>query len=129
IFGLGLLVSGMNNPAKVRGFLDLFGDWQPALIGVMGPAVVLFAIAFAFSKRTQKPWFGQQFHEPVLQQIDARLLLGAVMFGMGWGLVGLCPDPALVNLASLDARILGFVAMILIGNRLAHYLVGPAKVS
>lgn len=128
LFGLGLLVSGMNNPEKVRAFLDVAGAWEPALIAVMGSAVTLFALAFQFSKQRQRPWFASEFHEPMLKQIDARLLSGAVLFGIGWGLVGLCPGPALVNIASLDPAILGFVAMVLVGNRLAHHLVGPAAV-
>lgn len=125
IFGLGLLLSGMNNPAKVRGFLDILGAWQPALIAVMAGAVGTFALVYALSRKLDKPWFAERFHAPGLDHIDRRLLSGAVLFGLGWGLVGLCPGPALVNIASLDGRILGFVVMLLIGNRLAHYLVGP----
>ncbi|MBM97149.1 MAG: hypothetical protein CMI09_15030 [Oceanospirillaceae bacterium] len=127
LFGFGLLVSGMNNPAKVRGFLDIFGDWQPALIAVMGGAVTLFAMTYALSQKQSKPWFSERFHVPALNRIDIRLLAGASLFGLGWGLVGLCPGPALVNIASLDMRVLGFVAMVLIGNRLAHHLIGPVK--
>lgn len=127
LFGLGLLLSGMNNPAKVRGFLDILGDWQPALIAVMAGAVTVFAIVYALSRKLSRPWFAEGFHTPTLNQIDARLLIGSALFGLGWGLVGLCPGPALVNIASLDGRILGFIVMLLIGNRLAHYLVGPVK--
>ena len=126
LFGLGLLVSGMNNPEKVRAFLDIAGAWQPALIAVMGSAVTLFALAFYVSRGRQKPWFGSEFHAPGLTRIDRRLLVGAVLFGIGWGLVGLCPGPALVNLASMDPSVLGFVLALLVGNRLAHALVGPA---
>jgi len=127
IFGLGLLLSGMNNPAKVRAFLDVFGHWQPELIAVMGSAVVVFALAFQFSKQRRTPLWADDFHKPTLTQIDARLLTGAAMFGVGWGLVGLCPGPALVNIFSLDPDILLFVAALLMGNRLAHRLAGPAK--
>lgn len=126
LFGLGLLVSGMNNPHKVRAFLDIGGHWQPELIAVMGSAVILFALAFYISRRMARPWFAGEFHTPMLTVIDARLLSGAALFGIGWGMVGLCPGPALVNLASLDPAILGFVLMVLVGNRLAHWLVGPA---
>ncbi|MFL0807458.1 MAG: YeeE/YedE family protein [Oceanobacter sp.] len=129
IFGLGLLLSGMNNPAKVRGFLDILGDWQPALIAVMAGAVGLFAVVYALSHKLERPWFAERFHAPRLDLIDRRLLSGAALFGLGWGLVGLCPGPALVNIASLDGRILGFVVMLLIGNRLAHYLIGPVNKS
>jgi uncharacterized membrane protein YedE/YeeE len=127
VFGLGLLVSGMNNPQKVRGFLDIFGNWQPELIAVMGSAVTLFAIAFWFSKKRKAPVCADAFHEPTLKKIDKRLLGGAVLFGIGWGLVGLCPGPALVNLLTFDPGVLLFIAALLMGNRLAHYLVGPAK--
>lgn len=127
LFGLGLLISGMNDPAKVRGFLDIFGDWQPALIAVMGGAVVVFFVAFRFSKKQARPWLAERFNLPALTAIDARLLLGAVMFGIGWGLVGLCPGPALVDLLSGHASILWFVGALLVGNRLAHWLVGPAS--
>lgn len=127
LFGLGLLLSGMNNPAKVRGFLDILGDWQPALIAVMAGAVGTFALVYALSHKLDKPWCAYRFHTPALNRIDVRLMLGAMLFGIGWGLAGLCPGPALVNIASLDGRILGFVMMLMIGNRLAHYLVGPVK--
>lgn len=127
MFGIGLLVSGMNNPAKVRAFLDVFGAWEPALIAVMGSAVTVFALAFWLSRKRAAPVCAASFHEPTLTRIDARLLSGAVLFGVGWGLVGLCPGPALVNLFTLDPDVLLFIATLLAGNRLAHWLVGPAK--
>nr|WP_246624742.1 DUF6691 family protein [Oceanobacter mangrovi] len=122
-----MLVAGMHNPAKVRGFLDLFGDWQPALIAVMGTAVPVFALFFWLSKRRPAPWFGDSFHTPTLAGIDWRLLSGAILFGIGWGLVGLCPGPALVDIATLNGQVLLFVAALLVGNRAAHMLFGPAK--
>lgn len=127
IFGLGLLVSGMNNPEKVRAFLDVFGNWQPALIAVMGSAVVIFAMAYRIGRKRQAPVCSSAFHEPTLSSIDIRLMMGAILFGIGWGLVGLCPGPALVNLLAFDPGVLLFIAALLMGNRLAHYLVGPAK--
>ncbi|WP_428241807.1 DUF6691 family protein [Gynuella sp.] len=127
LFGVGLLISGMNNPAKVRGFLDILGAWQPALIAVMASAVLIFGLAFQFSKRRKTPWFGDMFHLPSLSDISFRLLAGAVLFGIGWGLIGLCPGPALVDLASLHWPAIGFVVAMITGNRLAHYLVGPAR--
>ena len=127
LFGAGLLLSGMNNPEKVRAFLDVFGVWQPALIAVMASAVLIFGLAFALSQRMDKPWFAERFHVPSLLDIDRRLLFGAVLFGVGWGLVGLCPGPALVNLFSFDHRILLFLLALLIGTRIAHAVVGPAK--
>ena len=127
LFGLGLLLSGMNDPQKVRAFLDIFGDWQPELIAVMGSAVIVFFLAYRLSGKRSKPLFADSFHRPVLTAIDARLLIGAAMFGTGWGLVGLCPGPALVDLLSGHESILWFVAALLVGNRLAHYSVGPAR--
>lgn len=127
IFGLGLMISGMNDPAKVRAFLDIFGQWEPALIAVMGSAVVVFAITYHLSQRMKQPLFAFHFHTPTLKQIDLRLLSGAALFGIGWGLVGLCPGPALVDVLSLNTDILIFVACLLLGNRLAHHFVGPAK--
>ncbi len=127
LFGAGLLLSGMNDPQKVRGFLDVFGAWQPALIAVMASAVLIFAMAFAWSRQMSKPWCADQFHLPSLTGIDRRLVIGAVLFGVGWGLVGLCPGPALVNVFSFDSRIFLFLLALFAGNRIAHGLIGPAK--
>jgi len=126
LFGIGLLVSGMHNPAKVRGFLDLFGDWQPELIAVMGSAVPVFGLIYWWSGKRTAPLFDQVFHKPSLTGIDFRLISGAVLFGIGWGLVGLCPGPLLVDLASFDSSILLFAVALFGGNRLAHWLIGPA---
>lgn len=127
LFGLGLLVSGMTNPEKVRGFLDVFGDWQPALIAVMVSAIVVFAIAYALSNKMKQPWFHSIFHKPSLTRLDARLITGAALFGIGWGMVGLCPGPALLNIMTGQEDILLFVVALLVGNRIAHFSVGPAK--
>ncbi|MDF1764188.1 MAG: YeeE/YedE family protein [Oleibacter sp.] len=120
IFGLGLLVSGMNDPAKVRGFLDVFGEWRPELIAVMGSAVTVFFIAYQLSRKWKAPLFSERFHLPNLKVVDKNLIVGAILFGVGWGLVGLCPGPALVNLLTFDSSILWFVGALLVGNRLAH---------
>lgn len=127
LFGLGLLLSGMNDPQKVRAFLDIFGNWQPELIAVMGSAVVVFFIAYRFSLTRTQPLFGKVFHTPGLTIIDARLLGGAALFGISWGLVGLCPGPALVDLLAFDPSIVWFVLALILGNRLAHWFVGPVK--
>lgn len=127
LFGLGLLVSGMNDPQKVRAFLDVFGQWQPELIAVMGSAVLVFFGAYRVSLKRNQPLFGDVFHTPSLTKIDVRLLAGAILFGIGWGLVGLCPGPALVNLLALDASVVWFVLALVAGNRLAHVLFGPAR--
>lgn len=127
VFGLGLLYSGMNNPAKVRAFLDVFGAWQPALMAVMVSAVLVFMLAYFVSGKFKRPLFALHFHRPTIAQIDKRLLIGAVLFGIGWGMIGLCPGPALANILSFNKEILLFVLALFVGNRLAHYLIGPAK--
>jgi uncharacterized membrane protein YedE/YeeE len=127
LFGLGLLLSGMTNPEKVRGFLDIFGDWQPALMAVMVSAIVVFAVAYALSNKMKQPLFHNVFHRPSLTRLDARLIVGAALFGIGWGMVGLCPGPALLNIMTGQEDILIFIFALLVGNRIAHYSVGPAK--
>ena len=127
LFGLGLLLSGMTNPEKVRGFLDIFADWQPALIAVMVSAIIIFALAFALSHKMKQPWFHSTFHKPSLTVLDSRLFIGAALFGIGWGMVGLCPGPALLNIMTGQEDILLFILALLVGNRIAHYSVGPAK--
>jgi uncharacterized membrane protein YedE/YeeE len=127
LFGLGLLLSGMANPAKVRGFLDVFGDWQPALMAVMVAAIAIFALAYGFSHKLKQPWFHSVFHRPSLTQLDARLLIGAALFGIGWGMVGLCPGPALLNIMTGQEDVLIFIVALLLGNRIAHFSIGPAK--
>lgn len=98
IFSLGLIVSGMVNPAKVLGFLDLFGAWDPSLAFVMGGAVAVTFVGFKLVLKRGKPLFENQFSLPTRIDIDRDLLLGASLFGVGWGLVGLCPGPALAAL-------------------------------
>ena len=127
LFGLGLLLSGMSNPEKVRGFLDIFGEWQPALMAVMVSAIIIFAIAYAYSNKMKQPLFHGIFHRPSLTQIDLRLISGAALFGIGWGMVGLCPGPALLNIMTGQEDILIFILALLVGNRIAHFSVGPAK--
>jgi uncharacterized membrane protein YedE/YeeE len=127
LFGLGLLLSGMSNPEKVRGFLDIFGDWQPELIAVMVAAIAIFALAYAYSHKMKQPWFHSIFHKPSLTALDTRLIVGAALFGIGWGMVGLCPGPALLNIMTGQEDILLFILALLVGNRIAHISVGPAK--
>lgn len=127
LFGLGLLISGMNDPQKVRAFLDVFGQWQPELIAVMGAAVLVFFGAYRVSLTRKQPLFDDAFHTPALTKVDIRLVAGAILFGIGWGLVGLCPGPALVDLLALDISVFWFVLALVAGNRLAHIVVGPAR--
>lgn len=113
IFGVGLLISGMTQPGKVLGFLDLFGRWDPSLIFVMGAALVVAAIGFAVAGKRGASLLGDPLSLPEKTKIDPRLLAGALVFGIGWGLAGVCPGPAIVNLGFATApAIIFFVAMI-----------------
>lgn len=100
IFGFGLALSGMMNPARVRGFLDIFGQWDPTLAFVMGGAVIVMAIAWAIQRNMASPTIGEDFNLPGTQRLDAKLIGGSALFGIGWGLAGLCPGPAISSLAS-----------------------------
>jgi len=109
VFGLGLLVSGMMQPAKVLGFLDIFGAWDPTLAVVMAAALTVTAIGFVLARRRAAPLFGSENLWPTKSDIDRPLVVGAALFGVGWGLVGLCPGPALENLATLSPQVIVFV--------------------
>jgi len=124
LFGVGLAASGMTNPAIVLGFLDPLGDWDPTLVFVMAGAVLVATGGFTLARRMQQPWLDVQFHLPTRQDIDADLIAGAVLFGIGWGLVGVCPGPAIANLCrgSLEASIF---AVAMAAGVLIHHL-GPA---
>ena len=118
IFGAGLALSGMMNPARVRGFLDLFGDWDPTLAFVMGGAMLVMAVAWIVQRRMAAPAAGSDFHLPGSALIDRRLIGGAVLFGIGWGLAGLCPGPAIASLGTALAPAAIFVAAMLAGMAL-----------
>ena len=116
LFGVGLLVAGMTQPARVIGFLDVTRAWDPTLAFVMGGAVIAYAVAIrVVRRRRSEPWFDIAFHVPTRRDLDARLLVGAAIFGVGWGLGGLCPGPALVAAGSASAHMLGFLAAMLLG--------------
>lgn len=110
IFGLGLLLAGMANPAKVLAFLDLAGHWDPSLALVMGGAVVVAAIGFAAARGRQQAWNSDPMEIPSRRDVDARLILGALGLGTGWGLAGFCPGPALVALGTGSLKGIVFVA-------------------
>jgi uncharacterized membrane protein YedE/YeeE len=116
VFGLGLLVAGMANPAKVLGFLDLAGAWDPSLALVMAGAVAVGACAFAFVKRRGHTLLGAPVLLPDSRKIDRRLVLGSLVFGVGWGLAGICPGPALVLAGAGSAKGLVFLAAMIAGN-------------
>jgi len=117
VFGLGLVISGMTQPSKVLGFLDVFGNWDPTLAIVMAGALVVVAPGFAFLGRRDASILGATLQWPSRRTIDRPLIGGAVLFGIGWGLVGLCPGPALANLAGLSPKVFGFVVAMAVGAR------------
>lgn len=118
LFGFGLIVSEMVNPAKVLAFLDVLGSWDPSLAFVMGGAVAVFALGHFIAKRRGDPVFAPRLEIPTRRDLDARLIGGAALFGIGWGLVGLCPGPALTALAFGSWRVFVFVAAMIAGMAL-----------
>lgn len=124
IFGLGLVISGMANPAKVLGFLDIAGNWDPTLAFVMGGAILVAFPAFRWATRRQKPLLAEKWSLPDRNDIDPRLVAGAALFGIGWGLAGFCPGPALaaISIAPVDA--LTFVAAMIAGALAFRFTLG-----
>jgi len=115
MFGVGLMASGMTDPGKVIGFLDLFGAWDPSLALVMGGAVVVGFFAFTPAKKRTSTFLGGVLRFPTNTQMDKPLVIGSLMFGAGWGLGGFCPGPALVSMADGQPKAMLFVAAMLIG--------------
>lgn len=115
IFGVGLIASGMTQPAKVQAFLDVFGVWDPSLALVMGGAIAVGSVAFAIARRRRTSWSGDALQIPTSTTIDGRLIGGGVLFGIGWGLAGFCPGPALVAASSGVVSAWMFVAAMLVG--------------
>ena len=115
LFGLGLILSGMSDPAKVLGFLDLAGKWNPSLAFVMGGAIAVGLLVFPFVTRRSTSILGDAMRLPTATRIDLRLLLGGVAFGVGWGLAGYCPGPALASLAFGGIKSVLFVVAMLVG--------------
>jgi uncharacterized membrane protein YedE/YeeE len=115
LFGAGLVVAGMTDPAKVQGFLDLAGHWDPSLAFVMGAALCITLPVFQMLKRRQGPLLAERFFLPTRTDLDRPLLIGSALFGIGWGLAGLCPGPAIANLASGSAPVLAFVLAMVVG--------------
>jgi Predicted transporter component len=124
IFGAGLALGGMTDPARVRGFLDLFGDWDPTLAFVMGGAVVVMAIAWLVQRRMQRPVFAEGFSLPDRSDLTPRLVGGSALFGIGWGIAGLCPGPGFASLAIAPASAAIFVAAMLAGMLLVRLVEG-----
>lgn len=122
VFGIGLIVSGMANPDKVLGFLDLAGDWDPSLAFVMAGAIAVGVIAFTFARKRTVSLLGLQMKMPTATQLDRRLVGGGLMFGVGWGIAGFCPGPALVALGTGEAKAVVFVVAMLAGMGLFELL-------
>ena len=115
MFGVGLMASGMTDPGKVIGFLDLFGAWDPSLALVMGGAVVVGFFAFALAKKRTTTFLGGALRFPTTTQMDKPLVIGSLLFGAGWGLGGFCPGPALVSMADGQSKAMLFVGAMLVG--------------
>jgi uncharacterized membrane protein YedE/YeeE len=127
VFGIGLLVSGMTDPGKVQGFLDVAGAWDPSLAFVMAGAIAVGFFAFALAKQRARAFLGGAMRLPQRRDIDARLVGGSIVFGIGWGLAGFCPGPALVSLGSGEAKAAVFVAGMLAGMLAYTLLERPRK--
>lgn len=119
IFGIGLIMSGMTNPAKVQNFLDFFGNWDPSLALVMGGAIFITMPGFWLVQKRKSPFFEKLFHFPTKSDLDFRLLLGAAIFGIGWGLGGFCPGPAITSILTGSKGTFLFVMTMILGMVLA----------
>jgi uncharacterized protein len=115
LFGLGLVVSGMSNPAKVLNFLDIAGRWDPSLIFVMIGAIAVSFVGFRLVRKMSRPLTGGTFNWPTATDIDAPLVIGAVAFGVGWGLAGFCPGPALTAVSTFAPGVLVFIGTMIVG--------------
>jgi uncharacterized membrane protein YedE/YeeE len=115
IFGFGLIVSDMAQPLKVLNFLDLFGRWDPSLLAVIAAALAVTGLGYRLARGRGRPYLTAQGYWPDANGVDTRLIAGAGLFGIGWGLVGLCPGPALADLATLHPQVIGFVVAMAAG--------------
>ena len=122
VFGIGLIISGMANPAKVLGFLDISGSWDPSLAFVMAGAIAVGALAFALARRRGASLLGAPIKLPASREIDRRLVTGSALFGAGWGIAGFCPGPALVSLGTGSHKAMLFVAAMLAGMAIFELL-------
>jgi hypothetical protein len=124
IFGAGLTLGGMTDPARVRGFLDLFGAWDPTLAFVMGGAMLVMALAWVVQRKMLRPFFAEGFSLPDRSDITPRLIGGSALFGIGWGIAGLCPGPGFAALAIAPASAAIFVVALLAGMLLVRLVEG-----
>lgn len=123
VFSVGLVISGMTDPNIVIGFLDLFGEWNPRLMFVMGGAVGINLVLFRLILRKEKPRYAPEFSLPTKMDLDKKLLTGSALFGIGWGTLGICPGPGLVNLTTLEPLFLVFGAAMLAGMVIHKFTV------
>ncbi|HKT65429.1 MAG TPA: DUF6691 family protein [Burkholderia sp.] len=128
LFGAGLIVSGMANPQKVLGFLDLAGRWDPSLAFVMAGAIGVGVFAFAWAKRRTRSWLGLPIQWPAARTITVRLVAGSAVFGIGWGIAGFCPGPALVSIGLGSVKGIAFVVAMLAGMALFEWIERLRKV-
>ena len=126
LFGAGLALGGMTDPARVRGFLDLFGAWDATLAFVMGGAVIVMAIAWRVVARMRQPWLTEAFHLPTRADLTPRLIGGAALFGVGWGIAGLCPGPGIAALVIEPMSAAVFVAAMLVGMAAVRLVEGTS---
>lgn len=129
IFGLGLGISGMTDADKVIGFLDVFGAWDPSLIFVMVGAIAVHLVLFRWIIKRPSPLYSGGFRLPTRKDIDARLLVGATLFGIGWGIGGVCPGPGLVSGAALSVEVWTFIGAMLAGMLVFQIVVGSPQKS
>jgi uncharacterized membrane protein YedE/YeeE len=129
VFGIGLIVAGMTNPAKVQGFLDLAGNWDPSLAFVMGGAILVGLVGFRIAGKRERSLLGEAIHLPTATAIDRRLVLGGLTFGVGWGLGGFCPGPALASLATGGIKPVIFTVAMLAGMLAFEILERSARAS
>ena len=129
LFASGLALSGMTHPEKVIGFLDFFGDWDPALVFVLAGATGTMALVYRFARGLARPFMAAQFYLPSKVTLDKKLVLGSALFGIGWGLAGLCPGPALVSLPNFSPGIGLFVLSMATGMLIHHLIMLPRKES
>lgn len=122
LFGVGLIVSGMANPRKVLGFLDLAGWWDPSLAFVMAGAIGVAVFAFAWAKRRTRSWLGLPIQWPAARTVTVRLVAGSAVFGIGWGLAGFCPGPAIVSIGLGSVKGMAFVVAMLVGMALFEWI-------
>jgi len=123
IFGVGLYISGMNQPDKVQGFLDIFGQWDPSLAFVMAGAIAVGLVAFSIARRRSRTFFGDELRLPPFSKIDAPLVAGGFIFGVGWGLSGMCPGPGIFNVGFFSLFALVFVVSMAAGMVLERLIM------